>query len=523
MLAGLLFALALARAAPSIGWLDSGNLVASAFWLGIAHPPGEPGWLAPARVAQLLPIGDLAFRCTLLSAACVAACAWPLCSMVRTLGGSRRSEYLAGALALVGTSAQLQAVRAEVYGLTLLLLLLALAAVLRWGGLRASASLAFLLGLGAGVHPLLCAAAAPALLVARFLRGGFGRRDVIAGAVAGLSGFAVYAWLPLRALARPERAWGSPDSPARFLDVLLARTFARNFGDAAEATSLLDNLGVVLQVGVLGLLPLWVVLAGFALRRSAAPPVRILAIVWPLWWLGNALTVLTQNKVFASNPDLHGYLVVGVAALVPLAVVGVETLGGARRAVEAALWMGCALLLWGSGSADRSGNHLARRYATELSAQLPPGAVLMTSGNDAAFAWLHLQGVERRRADLIVVHRVLLGHSQEERRLAGPLADVGLTWQPGLRSAPTEHLAGLRRPFYLELREPELPALADGRLLRHGLVAGWRGVPGVAPPEPPSLVALREGTLAELASPVAARDAQAALVRGYYSELWGTP
>ncbi len=519
----MLFAVAVARAAPSVDWLDSGNLVASAFWMGVAHPPGEPGWLAPARIAQLLPVGDLAFRCTLLSAACVAACAWPLCWIVRALGGSVRSELLAGLFALLGFSAQLQAVRAEVYGLTLLLLLLALAAVVGRTGLRASAALGFLLGLGAGVHPLLSAAAVPALGLARLLRAPFGGRDVVAGLIAGLSGFAIYAWLPLRAVALPSRAWGNPDSASRFVDVLLARTFARNFGEAADATPFFDNLAVVLRLGTLGLLPLLIPLAWIAWKRSTSPAVRALALAWPLWWIGNALTVLPQNKVFASNPDLHGYLVVGTAALVPLAVVGIEHLTARRAALDAAAWVVCGLLLLGSAPADRSGNHLARRYATELSAHLPPGAVLMTSGNDPAFTWVHLQGVERRRADLVTVHRVLLGHSHEERRLAPSLAAVGLPWTPGLRAAPLEHLGAVGRPFYLELREPELAALTDGRLLRHGLVAGWGGVPQDPPKEPDRLVAIRRATLDELAGPASVDDGQARLVRGYYVELWGSP
>lgn len=523
VLAGLLFALAVARAVPSVDWLDSGNLVVSAFWMGVAHPPGEPAWLVPARLAQLLPVGDLAFRCTLLSAVFVAACAWPLCWLVRALGGSRRSELLAGLLALLGTSVQLQAVRGEVYGLTLLFLLLALAAAIGRSGLRSSAALGFLLGLGAGVHPLLVAAAVPALGLARVLRGAFGVRDLLAGGLAGLAGFGVYAWLPLRALALPERAWGNPDSLSRFIDVLLARTFARNFGDAADATPLLDNAWVVAQVGGLALLPLLLPLAWIAWKRSTSPAARTLALVWPLWWLGNALTVLPQNKVFTSNPDLHGYLAVGAVALVPLAVVGIEQLRARRALVDGIAWAVCGLLLLSLLASDRSGNHLARRYATELSAHLPPGAVLMTSGNDPAFTWLYLQGVERRRADLVVVHRILLGHSHEERRLAATLRSVGLPWTPGLRAAPLDHLAALDRPFYLELREPEQAALADGRLLRHGLVAGWGGVPRAPPPEPERLVSLRRAALDELFGPAAWNDPQGQLVRGYFLELWGTP
>lgn len=521
LVAGVLFLLAVFRGSPSVDWLDSGNLVASAAWMGVAHPPGEPAWLAFARVAQLLPVGDLAFRCTLLSAASIAACAWPLAWIVRAVGGGRRSEALAGLLALLGYSVQLQAVRPEVYALTLLILLLALAAVVATAGLRASAALGFLLGIGAGVHPLLCAAAVPGLAIARLLRGRFTPGDLAAGLLAGLAGFAVQAWLPLRAAANPIRAWGRPDTVERFVDTLLARTFARNFGEGADATPLLDNLGVVLRLDALALLPLLLPLAAIAWRAAPSRPARALLLSWPAWWLGNALTVLPQNKVFASNPDLHGYLALGVVALVPLAVVGIEHLGRRRALAEVVAWTLAGALLLGSGPTDRSDNHAARRYATEQSAHLPPGAVLITSGNDPAFLWTYLQGVERRRSDLLIVHRVLLGHGHEELRLRAALEDAGLAWTPALRSEPTSQLAGASRPVYLEVREPELAAVAEGRLLRHGLVAGWRGTVGDVPAEPPRLRSLRDGALSELAS--VDGDAQAALVRGYYLELWGAP
>ncbi|MEE2830349.1 MAG: DUF2723 domain-containing protein, partial [Myxococcota bacterium] len=141
--------------------------------MGIAHPPGEPVWLATARLAQLIPVGDIAFRTTLLSAACVALCALPLLALCRAFQGTGddRDRLLAVLLVsalLLGLASQLQALRAEVYGPTALVLLVALFCAAR-GGLRGSASLGFLLGLGAGLHPLLCVAPIPPLLLARDL------------------------------------------------------------------------------------------------------------------------------------------------------------------------------------------------------------------------------------------------------------------------------------------------------------------------------------------------------------------
>ena len=255
LLASALFGLYALAAAPSVSWLDSGNLVASAWTMGVAHPPGEAVWLVFARLAQLVPIGDIAFRTSLLSAACAAACVLPLLALCREGRASTSPAGLSVAMVvcagLLGFAVKLQAVRPEVYSATALLLLCALAAASK-GGVRGAAALGLLLGLGVGLHPLLCAAAVPALLFALWLgpraapREAFGVRTLVAGIGGGLVGLGALAWLPLRAMANPAGAWGRPDTPERFGDVLLARNFARNFG--GEASSVLDNLAAVGRV-----------------------------------------------------------------------------------------------------------------------------------------------------------------------------------------------------------------------------------------------------------------------------------
>src|SRR5437879_3085739 len=67
-------AIAYARTlAPGVTWAndgaDSGDLVTAAATLGIAHPTGYPTYLLLARLFQIIPLGDLAARTTLLSAA----------------------------------------------------------------------------------------------------------------------------------------------------------------------------------------------------------------------------------------------------------------------------------------------------------------------------------------------------------------------------------------------------------------------------------------------------------------------
>ena len=521
------FTLLVAGAAPSIDWLDSGSLLSSAFRLGVPHPPGEPGWLAPARIAQLVPVGDLAFRVNVLSAMCVAACALPLLALTRAVVGPRDGgpapELFAVGLGLLGYGARMQGNRAEVYGMVALLLLGSLAFAVGQAGRRASAGMGLLLGLAATVHPLLAAAATPALLVARALRGPVAWRDAAHAVGWGLVGFAAYAWLPVRARVRPADAWGVPADLGRFLDVLLGRSFVRNFG--GDERGGLENLLVVLERHALSGLGIVLLLAPAAWlllrhREEALAPRRALAWAAPLWIACNAATILTQNKVFGTNPDLLGYLFVGALGAVPLGALGLAAVRWRRTGsslerlgplLMAVAWLFVGFQLVDGFSASRPSSDLARRFATAQAAELPPGAVLMVSGNDTAFLWRYLQGVEGRRPDVVVVPRVLLGHPHERLRLEAPLRSAGIRWTPDLRDAPLVQLRAARRPAFIEVRQPERGA----GLSAHGVVAAIG-----SGPETPTLAALRGSTLAALEGPEARGDTESALVAAFFRSLW---
>jgi len=545
LLAGL-FTLVVWRCAPSVGWLDSGSLASAAWFLGIAHPPGEPAYLSLARIAQLLPVGDIAFRLNLLSAFCLCLCALPVAALgrqgLRAAGLPRpiagAGAVIAALLALLGFGAQLQGVRAELYSMTGLLLLSALAAAVLLTGYRASCAVGFLVGLGAAVHPLLTVAALPALLVARLVRSKLRPAEIPWALGAGLWGFSLTLWLPLRALAVPDRAWGVPDTLQRFFDTLLARTFAANFG--GEEVAIADNLGLLMAEWTRAALPLLLVCAAFAgIAWRSRPVVRALVLALPLWLLGNLLTMVPQNKLYEANPDVLGYLFVGTAAVAPLAamalIAAIARPGHSTPLRIAAVGVLIVALLGqaldGNG-ADRTANDLPRRFASAQAAALPPGSILLTSGNGTAFLWSYLQGVEGRRPDLVLVHRVLLGHLHERNRLLGvdplpgaTILGTRLPWSESLRERPlTVHRAAqVQRPFFIESREADYAGPEASSLVRHGMVEAVAGR-GAYPPvlrETPYLQTVRRGLLAEMSRLTFAGDTQARLVRRYYLAIHG--
>ena len=66
--------------APTVTFVDSGELIAAAATGGVAHPPGFPLYLLLAKAATLIPAGSIATRIHMFSAVCAA-----LASAVMTL------------------------------------------------------------------------------------------------------------------------------------------------------------------------------------------------------------------------------------------------------------------------------------------------------------------------------------------------------------------------------------------------------------------------------------------------------
>jgi hypothetical protein len=153
--------------APGVTWAndgaDSGDLITAAATLGIAHPTGYPTYLLLARAFQLIPLGDIAWRTTMLSAVAGVLAAWLAGRAVYDIVGTEDWAAHAGASSatlLFGCSPLLwsQSVIAEVYSVNAVFVVLALWLALRVLVRTAPQSAwqqrgsALLLGLGMGVH-----------------------------------------------------------------------------------------------------------------------------------------------------------------------------------------------------------------------------------------------------------------------------------------------------------------------------------------------------------------------------------
>ncbi|MDI6757102.1 MAG: DUF2723 domain-containing protein, partial [Endomicrobiia bacterium] len=216
-----LFALYVYTLYPSVSpYRDSGDMITSAFTLGVAHPSGYPLYALAGKVFALaVPFASAAYRINLMSAAFGAAAAAILASRFKGVG---RWAFLA-----LGFSAPFWRLSlvSEMYSLNALFV--AVLAALLYGNINSKklATAAFVAGLACANH-LTALFLVPAAGIAAIFSGAESRREIFKVknitlyAALFILGCSVYIYLPIRASSGAVINWGDPSTPARIWRVV---------------------------------------------------------------------------------------------------------------------------------------------------------------------------------------------------------------------------------------------------------------------------------------------------------------
>lgn len=468
-LAGAFFA---ATALPSIHWHDTAEFAAVGWRLSISHPPGHPIHALLTHGAQhALPLGDLALRANLLSAALVALALGALYPLVRALApGLPRSAAAAAALMPAAVpGVWLQAARSEVYALQFLLTIVIAHLchrVARGDDDRALPALALAFGLAGANHSFVGLFMLP-LAIWAIMVGARRLRPIALAIPAGLLGLLAYACLPLRARAGGLVGWGTPDT----LDALWATISGRDWmGNVRPAES--DHGATMIgwlidQIGPIGFLTLLALIA-----LGALPLVRARRAVALAAALAAALPLAAQGllQVDVNNPDMAGYLAAVPAALIVLAALATDALPAhARR--YAALAFPAVLLasLPRLDPDDRIGSRSAEAVARARLAEVPPDGVLVASDYATAFQTWALRALWGERPDVAPIFRARIDAPWQRDRLATehPAAAAALPDFPTAFTGPEvryEIGVEMRRlgPLAARLRPAGLTLTVDG-------------------------------------------------------------
>jgi tetratricopeptide (TPR) repeat protein len=411
LIAVALFAVYAFGACRTIYVGDSGELVAAVHTLGIPHPSGYPLYVLLGKLWTLLvPLGSVAYRMSLFSAAAAALACGALYVVCRRMALGVPSSLFAALLLAFGASFWSQANIQRVYSLDALFVVLATGAAFEWHRTRETRPLVlafFLAGLGASNHTfmaiyalalgLFMLATEPRLLVqpAAALR-----RFVIIFTPF-LVGLLPYAYLVIRSRMNPRLDWGDPETLHRFLAVVFRegfwqRAWIEGPGDLIQITSnyvlgLGDELAWAgTALAVVG------VIAGFSRGWPVLLPLLVM--------LGNLLALAFHG----SRSDIflwHRYYIPSYAMGALLAGMGCRVLAERARGIGrwGPLVIPLLLLVLGWRHFDRSRYRIADDFAHAVLESVPPGANLIATDDNVLFVLIYLQLVENERPDVNLI------------------------------------------------------------------------------------------------------------------------
>ena len=449
---------------PTVYVEGSGELIGAAYKLGTAHPTGYPLFCLSSRLlALVLPWVSPAMAINVASALFAAACCGILAAVLYGRG-VRPVVALAAALALAfSRTFWSQAVIAEVYGLALLLVVLVLAQTLRACERKEPRQvllLGWLMGLGLTAHLMQVLIWPGVVAVLAWRWPALWRRPLLLaqGMLAGLGGYSLVAYLPLRNGRGAGFHWGPLDDLAALWQHLSGALYRSSFFSLPLEGMLLNAQR-------------WLVQAAGEFHLALVPLIAWGG--WVTWRRDRSVLVLVGGAVACNliaalnyHRDPNGLPVFYLLSIVGLAVwlgMGLDALANRVRplvSVPLAALVVALVLTAHYEESDRSENWVADRYGRDILADLPEGAILITEGDDAAFVLDYLLRIEGLRPDVTLYNRMGRGTdilAWSEHALT-PLRREQLRWR---REA--ELARGERPLFYL--------------VPRRSPISGWVFVP----------------------------------------------
>lgn len=421
--------------APTVYGLDSAELSAGAYVLGIVHSPGSPLYLLLGHWFTKLPIGDVGYRLNLMSA-CAAALTIVFIYLVNyELTGQRRLSLLSAWFLGFTYYVWITAVAAELYALqgTFFTALIWLA--LKWQSsyrLRYLNAFALLFGLGLGNHTsLVLALPGFAVLFLSQLKKLLHRATWMVP-ILGLLGASVFLYLPVRYAADPPlnyaRSWGVDlttlqgfwwmVSGKMFGDLFFSLPLSQLPGEFWRfLTQLVSNF---LGLGVL--LGAWGLAADFKKR----PAVHAALFLMLLLHLAFFLTYRVSDKELMFLPV---YLVWGIWSALGAAAL--------RDWLKRQKWqfpqrlpfillgmLASGALVVNFSYADVSQDWSARRVGEAIFEEIQPNATYLGSWLDVPILE-YLQIVEDQRQDVSLVN-LFFTKPEEAEQLARHQLSAGL-------------------------------------------------------------------------------------------------
>ncbi len=416
-------------AAPDLTWAhggyDGGELITASYTLGIPHPPGYPTYVFLGKLFSGLPVGTIAFRFHLFSAA---AAALAVALLARTLMSSGQRLLTPPAAAAIAVGVALlppvwsQATIAEVYGLNLALVAAAVFALLV---LKRPFVTGICLGLALTTHTTSLLLIPLMLLLTP--RAGWPR--MAAGFAIGLLPLLFLPWL---ATTGSPVTWGNPTTATGWWWLVSGRLYAANL-----ALPTLDSL--LASPALIGSAMVALVAAIVAVRaRSARASTLSTQDNRMVGLLSLTAAAYASFALLYRVPDADVFL---LPAFLLLALAAAPVVGRAGRW----LWLlPVILLVVGWNQHNLRDDVTVRSWAESLLASAPESAILLTPGDRTIFTLWYFQHVEGQRTDVTLVDENLFAFDWYRAQLGRDVYSLAATADDDLALFATTN--GTTRP-----------------------------------------------------------------------------
>lgn len=541
------FSVYLQTLAPSVTFFDSGEFITAIYSLGSAHSPGYPLFINYAKLFTYLPFGNIAFRVNIATAfssalACYAVyllVSWFLLKedFVDDAGFSRFCKKMTALCAALtfAFSARLwlQSNHDKPYPLVSFLAAIIFYLLFLWRdhyrqGEERPAYVylgSFLCGLTFGGHQtiVLLLPAYVFLILSMNWRLVNRIKEFILAVSFALLGFSIHLHLPIRATRNPLLNWGAPDTYAQFVWHFLRRGYPVEKPDRSWALfwSQLNAFNIPYEFTYVGLCILLIGLAAFFKKRRDEVLAYFISLLFfflvivGVFNTSEEMIFLTEE--FFTPLYLFSAVFIGLGLFYLLKKAARDVSLKHLDKLPVRLLVGiilialpvtvCALHFVKN---DQHENYVAYDYATNSLRSLPQGAAMYTWGDSGAFPLWYLQGVEKMREDLDLLHTPHLVFKWYLDSFQGLFRDSALrNLPPGLQSADyalklsVSEMIG-RRPVYVDFSTRYSVPLEPYGLIQKGIC--YQLVPNGSATNPPDLSIWGLYTSRDLASSMFFRD-----------------
>lgn len=462
------FAVYLRTLCPTVFVEGTGENIVCAWTLGVPHPPGFPLFcLLSKAFAEVVRVGTIAYRVNLFSALAGAAAVSVLYELLGALGTSRLAAAAAALSFAFSATFWRQAVIAEVYTLSMILVLGQISALVCWReALRLPAgdaspspaarkrqkarqraatapdgsgnpdrwllpfALAFGLGLAVHYNHLLLLPAWLYFILATDRAVLRSAGTTVKAALLILLGFSLHLYAPIRSRSNPPIDWGNPETLANWWRYLTAEQYrGRMFH--LPLTEVISNLRAFVAD-----LPAELWWAG--LLAAAGGGLVLFRRDRRFFW--TTVIIVAVTLTWAVNYDIpweiNVYYLHAILALVVWAAFGLHWLADRaarsrlRPAAVVCLALPAALLLTNFPANDLSRETFVVQNARDTLSSAEPDSAIILPQTNPTFALIYLTRVERQSPAVQLWSRLPTGGIAPTDKAVRPAAEVPAVPEP---------------------------------------------------------------------------------------------